>query len=77
MSADIFCSLNSALSPYSAVFILHFTPSLHFTLSVLSAFYPQSAFYTWSAVCSPQSAIRSLPFTLTVIAFGMAAKVTL
>ena len=43
-----------------------FYPSLRFTLSLQSAFYTQSAFYPWSAVCSPQSAVRSLRFTLTV-----------
>ena len=42
-----------------------FYPSLRFTLSLQSAFYTQSAFYPWSAVCSPQSAVRSLRFTLT------------
>ena len=42
-----------------------FYPSLHFTLSLQSAFYTQSAFYPWSAVCSLQSAVRSLRFTLT------------
>ena len=36
-----------------------FYPSLRFTLSLQSAFYTQSAFYPWSAVCSPQSAVRS------------------
>ena len=50
----------------STVFILHFAPlCLRFTLSLQSAFYTQSAFYPWSAVCSPQSAVRSLRFTLT------------
>ena len=42
-----------------------FYPSLRFTLSLQSAFYTQSAFYPWSAVCSPQSAVSSLRFTLT------------
>ena len=42
-----------------------FYPSLRFTLSLQSAFYTQSAFYPWSAVCSLQSAVRSLRFTLT------------
>ena len=42
-----------------------FYPSLRFTLSLQSSFYTQSAFYPWSAVCSPQSAVRSLRFTLT------------
>ena len=42
-----------------------FYPSLHFSLSLQSAFYTQSAFYPWSAVCSLQSAVRSLRFTLT------------
>ena len=37
-----------------------FYPSLRFTLSLQSAFYTQSAFYPWSAICSPQSAVRSL-----------------
>ena len=41
-----------------------FYPSLRFTLSLQSAFYTQSAFYPWSAICSPQSAVRSLRFTL-------------
>ena len=36
-----------------------FYPSLHSTLSLQSAFYTQSAFHLWSAVCSPQSAVRS------------------
>ena len=36
-----------------------FYPSLRFTLSLQSAFYTQFAFYPWSAVCSPQSAVRS------------------
>ena len=49
----------------STVFILHFAPSLRFTLSLQSAFYTQSAFYPWSAVCSLQSAVRSLRLTLT------------
>ena len=31
-----------------------------------SAFYTQSAFYPWSSVCSLQSAVHSLRFTLTV-----------
>ena len=31
-----------------------------------AAFYTQSAFYPWSAVCSLQSAVHSLRFTLTV-----------
>ena len=56
----------SAFYPKSTVLILHFAPSLRFTLSMQSAFYTQSAFYPWSAVCSPQSAVRSLRFTLTV-----------
>ena len=38
-----------------------FYPSLRFTLSLQSAFYP------WSAVCSLQSAVRSLRLTLTVL----------
>jgi len=42
---------------------------LRFTLSLQSAFYTQSAFYPWSAVCSPQSAVHSLRFTLTVFCF--------
>ena len=42
-----------------------FYPSLRFTLSLQPAFYTQSAFYPWSAVSSPQSAVRSLRFTLT------------
>ena len=37
-----------------------FYPSLRFTLSLQSTFYP------WFAVCSPQSAVRSLRLTLTV-----------
>ena len=37
-----------------------FYPSLRSTLSLQSAFYTQSAFHLWSAVCSPQSAVRSL-----------------
>ena len=49
----------------STIFILHFAPSLRFTLSLQSAFYTLSAFYPWSAVCSLQSAVRSLRFTLT------------
>ena len=48
------------------VFILHFAPSLRFTLSLQSVFYIPSAFNPWSAVCSLQSAIRSLRFTLTL-----------
>ena len=40
-----------------------FYPSLRFTLSLQSAFYP------WSAVCSLQSAVRSLRFTLTDLFF--------
>ena len=51
----------------STVFILHFNPAcvlhsvcgLHFTLSLHFTPGPQSA------VCSPQSAVRSLRFTLT------------
>ena len=45
-----------------------FFPSLHFTLSLQSAFYTQSAFYPYilPLVRSLQSAVRSLPFTLTV-----------
>ena len=35
----------------SAVFILHFAPSLRFTVSLQSVFYP------WSTVCSLQSAV--------------------
>ena len=51
----------------STVFILHFTPAcLRFTLSLQSAFYTQSTFYPWSAVCSLQSAVRSLRFTLSL-----------
>ena len=48
-----------------------FYPSLHFTLSLQSAFYTQSAFYPWSAVCSPQSAVRSpqSPFYIDRIFF--------
>ena len=42
-----------------------FYPSLRFTLSLQPAFYTQSAFYPWSTVCSPQSAVSSLRFTLT------------
>ena len=42
-----------------------FYPSLHFTLSLQSAFYTRSAFFSGSAVCSLQSAVRSLRFTLT------------
>ena len=42
-----------------------FYPSLRCTLSLQSAFYTQSAFYPRSAVCSLQSAVRSLRFTLT------------
>ena len=53
------------LKSLQSILILHFTPSLHFTLSLQSAFYTQSAFYPWSAVCSLQSAVRSLRFTLT------------
>ena len=48
-------------------FFLHFTSSLHFTFSQHSAFYTQSAFYPRSAVCSPQSVVHSLRFTLTGI----------
>ena len=55
----------------STVFSLHFAPSLHFTLSLQSAFYTQSAFYPWSTVCSLQSAVRSLRFTLTGFIVGM------
>ena len=36
-----------------------FYPSLRFTLSLQSAVYTQSSFYPWSAVRSPQSAVRS------------------
>ena len=48
----------SAFYPWSAVCSLHFTHSLHFTPG------PQSA------VCSPQSAVRSLHFTLTESSIG-------
>ena len=47
----------------STVFILHFAPSLRFTLSLQSDFYTQSA--VLPLVRIPQSAVRSLPFTLT------------
>ena len=51
---------------FKNVYSLYSAPSLRFTLSLQSAFYTQSAFYPWSAVCSLQSAVRSLLFTLTV-----------
>ena len=43
------------------------TQPAFYTLSLQSAFYTQSALYPWSAVCSLQSAVRSLRFTLTGI----------
>ena len=54
----------------STVFILHFAPSLRFTLSLQSAFYTQSAFHHWSAVCSLQSAVHSLRFTLAGLKYA-------
>ena len=48
----------------NTVFILHFAPSLRFTLSLQSSFYTLSAFDP--LVRSLQSAVRSLPITLTV-----------
>ena len=58
--------LTKVYSLYSA-----FYPSLYFTLSLESAFYTQSAFCPWSAVCSLQTAVRSLRFTLTVSFFTL------
>ena len=39
--------------------------SLYSAFCTQPAFYTQSAVYPWSAVCSLQSAVRSLRFTLT------------
>lgn len=38
---------------------------LHFTTGLQSAFHSQSAFYLQCKVCSPQSAVCSLSFTMT------------
>ena len=49
----------------STVFILHFVPSLRFTIS-LNFSHSLHFSYLWSVVCSLQSAVRSLRFTLTI-----------
>ena len=56
------CGIFSPLNPSTTTVYARsaFYPSLRFTLSLQSTFYTQSAFYPWSAVCSPQSAVRSL-----------------
>ena len=48
-----------------SVCILPRVYSPHSAFCTQPAFYTQSAFYPWSAVCSPQSTVRSLPLTLT------------
>ena len=63
------CGIVLPLNPSATTVCARYTfyPNLRFTFSLQSAFYTLSAFYPWSAVCSLQSAVRSLRFTLTDI----------